>query len=41
MLDELRCGENVQNRQLGAWRTEAEYEGLKAIVNVSNKLEKS
>jgi len=25
MLDELRRGENVQNRRLGTWQTEAEY----------------
>ena len=24
MLDELRCGENVQNRRLATWLTEAE-----------------
>ena len=29
MLDELRRGENVQNRRLGTWLTEAEYEGFK------------
>ena len=28
MLDELRRGENVQNRRLGTWLTEAEYEGF-------------
>ena len=30
MLDELRRGENVQNRRLGTWLTEAEYEGFKS-----------
>ena len=28
MLDELRRGENVQNRRLATWLTEAEYEGF-------------
>ena len=32
MLDELRRGENVQNRRLGTWLTEAEYEGFKSDV---------
>ena len=27
-LDELRRGENVQNRQLGTWLTEDEYESF-------------
>ena len=27
-LDELRRGENVQNRRLATWLTEAEYEGF-------------
>ena len=26
MLDELRSGKNVQNRQLATWLTEEEYE---------------
>ena len=30
MLDELRRGENVQNRRLGTWLTEAEYEGFES-----------
>ena len=30
MLDELRRGENMQNRRLATWLTEAEYEGLKS-----------
>ena len=30
MLDELRCGENVQNRRLATWLTEAEYEGIES-----------
>jgi len=30
MLDELRRGENVQNRRLATWLTEAEYEGFKS-----------
>ena len=32
MLDELRRGENVQNRRLATWLTEAEYEGFKSDV---------
>ena len=28
MLDELRRGENVQNRRLATWLTEDEYEGF-------------
>ena len=27
MIEELRRGENVQNRRLATWLTEAEYEG--------------
>ena len=30
MLDELRRGENVQNRRLATWLTETEYEGFKS-----------
>ena len=30
MLDELRRGENVQNRRLATWLTETEYEGVKS-----------
>ena len=30
MLDELRRGENVQNRRLATWLTEVEYEGFKS-----------
>ena len=30
ILDELKRGENVQNRRLGTWLTEAEYEGFKS-----------
>ena len=30
MLDELRRGENVQNRRLATWLTEAEYEGFES-----------
>ena len=30
MLDELRRGENVQNRWLATWKTEAEYEGFES-----------
>jgi hypothetical protein len=30
MLDELVRGENVQNRRLATWLTEAEYEGFKS-----------
>ena len=29
MIDELRRGENVQNRRLATWLTEVEYEGFK------------
>jgi hypothetical protein len=32
MQDELSRGENVQNRRLGTWLTEAEYEGFKSDV---------
>ena len=28
MIDELRRGENVQNRRLANWLTEVEYEGF-------------
>jgi len=30
VLDELRRGENVQNRRLATWLTETEYEGFKS-----------
>ena len=30
MLDELRCGENVQNRRLATWLTEVEYGGFES-----------
>ena len=30
MLDELRRGENVQNRRLASWLTEAEYESFES-----------
>ena len=30
MLDELRRGENVQNRRLGTWLTETEYESFES-----------
>ena len=30
MLDELKRGENMQNRRLGTWLTEAEYEGFES-----------
>ena len=30
MLDELRRGENVQNRRLATWLTEDEYEGFES-----------
>ena len=30
MLDELRRGENVQNRRLATWLTEVEYEGFES-----------
>ena len=32
MLDELRRGENVQNRRLGTWLTEEEYESFESDV---------
>ena len=39
MLDELRRQENVQNRRLATWLTEAEYMDLKVIRKVSCKSE--
>jgi hypothetical protein len=30
MLDELKRGENVQNRRLATWLTETEYEGFES-----------
>ena len=30
MLDQLRCGKNVQNRQLATWLTEEEYESFES-----------
>ena len=30
MHDELRCGENVQNRRLATWLTEDEYESFES-----------
>ena len=30
MLDELRRGENVQNRRLATWLAEAKYEGFES-----------
>ena len=30
IADKLRCGENVQNRQLQTWLSEAEYEQFDA-----------
>ena len=30
MLDELRCGENVQNRRLASWLSADEYEQIAA-----------
>jgi hypothetical protein len=30
MLDELRRGKNVRNRQLGTWLTEDEYESFES-----------
>ena len=38
MLDELRRGENVQNRRLGTWLTEAEYEGFKSDVGSQQQI---
>ena len=38
MLDELRRGENVQNRRLGTWLTEAEYEGFKSDVESQQQI---
>ena len=33
MLDELRRGENVQNRRLATWLTEDEYESFERASN--------
>ena len=38
MLDELRPGANVQNRRLGTWLTEAEYEGFKSDVESEQQI---
>ena len=38
MLDELRRGENVQNRRLATWLTEAEYEGFKSNVGSQQQI---
>ena len=38
MLDELRRGEKVQNRRLGTWLTEAEYEGFKSDVESQQQI---
>ena len=38
MLDELKRGENVQNRRLGTWLTEAEYEGFKSDVESQQQI---
>ena len=38
MLDELRRGENVQNRRLGTWLTEAEYEGFKSDLESQQQI---
>ena len=38
MLDELRRGKNVQNRRLGTWLTEAEYEGFKSDVESQQQI---
>ena len=38
MLDELRRGENVQNRRLATWLTEAEYEGFKSDVESQQQI---
>ena len=41
MLDELRRGENVQNRRLGVWLTEPNMRVLRVIGKASSKSEKS
>ena len=38
MLDELIRGKNVQNRRLGTWLTEAEYEGFKSDVESQQQI---
>lgn len=38
MLDELRRGENVQNRRLGTWLLEAQYEGFKSDVESQQQI---
>ena len=38
MLDELKRGKNVQNRRLGTWLTEAEYEGFKSDVESQQQI---
>ena len=38
LLDELRRGENVQNRQLQTWLTEDEYENLKVELESQQQI---
>ena len=38
MLDELKRAENVQNRRLATWLTEAEYEGFKSDVESQQQI---
>ena len=38
MLDELRRGENVQNRRLGTWLTEEEYESFERDVESQQQI---
>ena len=38
MLDELRRGENVQNRRLPTWLTEVEYESFDSDWESQHKL---
>ena len=38
MLDELKRGENVQNRRLGTWLTEEEYESFERDVESQQQI---
>jgi hypothetical protein len=38
MLDELIRGKNVQDRRLGTWLTEAEYESFKSDVESQQQI---
>ena len=41
MLDELRCGENVQNSRLDSWLSADEYEQIAAELDTKSISEKS